>query len=69
MGRLALMVVNKEPDNAAHIKRNTTYAQDGKVILFVTAEHLIEMLYMRDRGEDPVDLIMDLLERFYLQHE
>lgn len=69
MGRLALMVVNKKPDEAAHIKRNTIFTQDRKVILFVTAEHLIEMLYMRDRGEDPVDLIMDLLERFYLQHE
>jgi hypothetical protein len=69
MGNLALMVVNKLPDEAAHIKRNTIYTQDHKVILFVTAEHLKEMLYMKERGEDPADLIMDLLERFYLQHE
>lgn len=69
MGNLALMVVNKLPDQAAHIKRNTIYTQDEKVILFVAAEHLMEMLYMKDRGEDPADLIMDLLERFYLQHE
>ncbi len=69
MGRLALMVVNKMPDEAAHIKRNTIFTQDGKVILFMTAEHLKEMLYMKERGEDPADLIMDALERFYLQHE
>jgi len=69
MGSLALMVVNKIPDESAHIKRNTIFAQDGKVILFITAEHLKEMLYMKERGEDPADLIVDALERFYLQHE
>jgi hypothetical protein len=69
MGRLALMVVNKLPSRAAHIKRNTIFTQDGKVILFITAEHLKEMLYMKERGEDPADLVMDALERFYLQHE
>lgn len=69
MGNMALMVVNKLPDESAHIKRNTIYTQDRKVILFITAEHLKEMLYMKERGEDPADLIMDTLERFYLQHE
>jgi len=69
MGSLALMVVNKIPDEPAHIKRNTIYTQDGKVILFITADHLREMLYMKERGENPADLIMDALERFYLQHE
>ncbi|MFI7042014.1 hypothetical protein ACIBI0_35510 [Microbispora rosea] len=69
MGRLALIVSNKKPNDAAHIKRNTIYSEDGKVILFITVEHLIEMLYMKERGEDPADLIMDSVERFYLQYE
>jgi len=30
---------------------------------------LIEMLDIKERGEDPADLIMDAVERFYLQHE
>jgi len=27
------------------------------------------MLFIKERGEDPSDLIMDLVERFYVQHE
>ncbi|MER7003570.1 hypothetical protein ABT297_11060 [Dactylosporangium sp. NPDC000555] len=69
MGDLALMVVNKLPNNSAHIKRNTIYSQDRKVILFLTKDHLKEMLYMKERDEDPADLVMDAVERFYLQHE
>lgn len=69
MGRLALMVVSKTPDNGAHIKRNSIFSEDRKVILFLTKGHLFEMLDMKERGEDPADLVMDLVERFYLQHE
>lgn len=69
MGKLAIMCCNREPNHAAHIKRNTIFSEDGKVILFVTREQLIEMLFIKERGEDPSDLIMDLVERFYLQHE
>jgi hypothetical protein len=69
MGRLAILVTNKAPGDAAHIKRNTIYSEDRKVILFVTTQQLIEMLDIKERGEDPADLIMDAVERFYLQHE
>ena len=69
MGRLAIMCCRKAPNDAAHIKRNTIFSEDGKVILFLTPDHLIEMLSIKERGEDPSDLIMDLVERFYLQHE
>jgi hypothetical protein len=69
MGKLAIMCCNRAPNDAAHIKRNTIYSEDGKVILFVTTEQLIEMLFIKERDEDPSDLIMDMIERFYLQHE
>lgn len=69
MGKLAIMCCNKLPNNAAHLKRNSIFSEEGKVILFITADHLIEMLAIKERGEDPSDLIMDMLERFYLQHE
>jgi hypothetical protein len=69
LGRLALIVSTKEPNHAAHVKRNTVYSEDGKVILFLNIEHLNEMLYMRERGEDPADLIMDAIERFYIGWE
>lgn len=69
MGKLAVMCCSREPNNAAHIKRNTIFSEEGKVILFLTTAHLIEMLFIKERGEDPSDLIMDMVERFYLQHE
>jgi hypothetical protein len=45
------------------------YSEDGKVIVFLTVERLKEMLYMKERGEDPVDLVMDAIERFYIGWE
>lgn len=69
MGRLAIMVCSKLPKEAAHIRRNTVFSSEGKVILFLTKDHLKEMLFIKERGEDPADLIVDLVEWFYLQHE
>jgi hypothetical protein len=69
MGRLALMVSTNEPNHAAQVKRNSVYSEDRKVIVFLSVEHLKEMLYMKERGEDPADLIMDAVERFYIEWE
>jgi hypothetical protein len=69
LGRLALIVSTKKPNHAAHVKRNTVYSEEGKVIVFLSVEHLKEMLYMKERGEDPADLIVDAIERFYIEWE
>jgi hypothetical protein len=69
MGRLAIMICSKVPDRGAYIQRNTIYSRYRKIILFMTKENLKEMLFIKERGEDPCDLIVDLVERFYLQHE
>lgn len=69
MGRLAIMCGSKLPDRSAHIKRNSIFSDEGKVILFLTAGHLKEMICIKERGEDPSDLVVDLVERFYIQHE
>lgn len=69
MGRLAIMVCSNDPVESAHRQRNTVFTQDQKVILFITKIQLKEMLAMKDRGEQPSDLIVDLVERFYIQHE
>lgn len=69
MGRLAIMLCNKLPNKAAHIQRNSIFSSEKKVILFLTKDELKEMLFIKERGEDPADLIVDLVEWFYLQHE
>ncbi len=69
LGRLAFLCCNKAPEPAAHIKRNTIYSEDRKVILFLTSDDLEEMVYIKANGEDPANFVMDLLERFYLSYE
>lgn len=69
MGKLAIVCSTKLPNHAAHILRNSIYSQDRTVILFLTTEKLVEMLYIKERGENPADLIMDEIDMFYLQHE
>lgn len=69
MGKLGILCCNRKPNEAAHIKRNSIFNEEEKVILFITIDHLKEMILIKERGEDPSDLIMDLVEEFYLQHE
>jgi hypothetical protein len=69
MGKLAILCCNKEPGMSAKQKRNTVFSRDGKVVLFVTTDHLVEMLGMKDRGVEPGGLILDLVDRFMIQHE
>jgi hypothetical protein len=68
-GRLGIVCSNRPPNHSAHITRNTVFSEEQKVILFLTVDHLKEMMAIKDRGDDPSDLILDLVERFYLQHE
>ncbi len=51
------------------MRRNQVYTQEEKVILFVTELSLCEMLRMKERGEDPARLIVEMVELFYMQHE
>lgn len=69
LGRLGVVVGSKLPNKSAHRQRNTIYSNDKKVILFMTKKHLTEMLDMKVRGEEPSDLIIDLVESFYVQHD
>lgn len=69
MGRLAILLCNKEPNDAAYRARNTIFTEDKKVILIMTKKHLKEMVDIKERGEDPADLILDMVDEFYLQHE
>jgi hypothetical protein len=69
MGRLAIICCNKHPDRSAYIRRNGVYSEDGKIILFVTTVDLIEMLDIRERGDDPSGFIVDCIDQFLIQYE
>lgn len=69
IGRLGVIICTRDPEPSALTQRNTTFTQDRKVIVFLKPDHLKEMLFMKERGEDPSDLIIDSVEKFYMQHE
>jgi len=71
MGKLSIIISNKEVPKKSHarIKRNTIYSDSQKVILILNKNHLKEMLFCKERGDDPADLILDEVEDFYMQHE
>jgi hypothetical protein len=69
IGRLAILCSRTKPSAEAKLRRNHAFTQERKVILFLSDENLREMLRMKERGSDPTDFLMDLLEMFYIQHE
>lgn len=69
IGRLGVVVCRTAADKGAHVVRNSAYSQERKVILFLTPADLAEMLFMKERGEDPADFLLDAVERFYVQWE
>ncbi len=68
-GNLGLICCRQEPSKEALLRRNQVYTQEGKVILFVTEQNICEMLRIKERGEDPAKLIVEMVELFYMQHE
>lgn len=68
-GRLGLLCCNKEPIKSAYVQRSAVFNEDKKVILFLTPDHLQEMCFIKERRENPADLIMDLVEIFYAEHQ
>lgn len=69
IGKLGILCCNKEPDMSAHIKRNTVYCEEKKIILFLLPEHLEEMLYSKDSGDDPSDTIYHRYVDFCTKYE
>lgn len=68
-GDLGIICSTQPSSKNALKKRNTIYSRHQQIILFLNPEHLKEMMFIKERGEDPADLIMDMVEDFYLQHE
>jgi hypothetical protein len=69
MGRLAIVCCNKAPVQSGLLRRNSIFSEEGKVILFLTVEHLKEMLDIHGRGEDAGGFVVDSYEEFLIQHE
>jgi len=69
LGRFGFLCSTKPPTQSALLARNQAYAEEKKVILFLTTTDLVEMMRRKCRGEDSCDVIPDLLDEFYICYE
>ena len=66
IGRLGIVCSRKKPEESALKKRRDLFNEQNKLILFLTNEHLKDMLYRQYIGQDPADVIIDLIDQFNL---
>lgn len=69
IGKIGIIFSRKGPDDGALKMRNSIYSQERKVILFFDESRLIELLRLKRAGQNPLDLIQDALDDFYISHE
>lgn len=69
IGRIGIIFSRNGPDLGAKRMRNSIYAEEKKVILFFEDRHLVELLKLRSANQDPLELIQDAIDDFYLSYE
>jgi hypothetical protein len=69
IGRLGILFSRKGADSNAYRMRNSIYSQDKKVILLFDDKHLIELLQLKAANQNPLDLIRDAIDDFYISYE
>jgi hypothetical protein len=69
IGRIGAIVSRKGAAPSAKSMRNSVYAEERKVILFFEDKHLIELLQLKLANQDPLDLIQDTIDEFYISYE
>lgn len=69
IGRIGIIFSRKGASESAKKMRNTVFAEEQKVILFFEDRHLIELLKMKEADQNPLDLIQEAIDEFYILYE
>jgi hypothetical protein len=69
IGRLGIIFSRKGADCNAYRMQNSIYSQEKKVILLFDDKHLIELLELKAANQNPIDLIRDAIDDFYISYE
>ncbi|RYY26335.1 MAG: hypothetical protein EOP62_10885 [Sphingomonadales bacterium] len=64
-GELAILCCNKGPCSTAFDEQRDQFIKKKRLILILTPTELLEMISIRERGDDPSNMIMDLIEDVY----
>lgn len=67
IGRFGIVCSKKAPNKSGLEKRKDVFIENNKLILFVSNEHLKEMLLRKHKKLDPSDVIIDLIDDFNLK--
>lgn len=67
IGRFGIICSKKTPNKSGLEKRKDVFIENNKLILFVSNEHLKEMLLRKHKKLDPSDVIIDLIDDFNLK--
>ena len=69
IGRLGIIFSRVGADTGAYRMRNSIYAQEKKVILFFDDNHMVELLRLKAVNQNPLDLVRDAIDDFYISYE
>lgn len=69
VGRIGIIFSRKGPNDGAKKMRNSVYAEEKKVILFFDDHQLTELLRLKSARQDPLDLLQDAIDEFYISFE
>lgn len=64
--RVAIILSRKGGDDSAIKMAQGAMRESGKLMLILDDDRVCEMLHMKERGEDPTDLLFDLADAFLL---
>ena len=65
MRSFGILCSRKGPKDSAEKKRRRSWVEDEKLIAFVTDSDLIDMINLKDAGEEPFEVIDSHLEEFF----
>lgn len=67
IGRFGIICSKKLPNKSGLEKRKDVFIENNKLILFVSNEHMKEMLLRKHKKLDPSDVLIDLIDDFNLR--
>ncbi len=67
IGRFGIVCSRKEANQSGLEKRKDIFIEHNKLVLFLTNDHLREMLLRKHKKMDPSDVIIDMIDDFNLK--
>ncbi|MFZ3171842.1 MAG: TIR domain-containing protein [Carboxydocellales bacterium] len=64
IGKIGFVCSKKSPNSSGYEARKQAFIEDKKLVLFLSNDHLIDMIMKKYRKEEPSDVMVDLIDEF-----